>query len=512
MEGDAWSKAGCIVAAAEAWLSASEGESLRRATELRLRAAERLMRGGQLERGEVLMNEVLHTVGLPSIPKSTTANVAAIVVQRALLKLRGFRFHKREEREIDGAELLRVDAARAAGLALSQIATIRSVAFSARNVRLALRAGEPRRIARALTLESAFRSAAGRDKAAECEALLARARRLVDFARAPAEQTVFVPSAECCVAAFTGNLSCAVQTGTEVLRTYEHIGMDDAVECTMVRTYLAIAHGMLGHPQRMREVITGRANAAALRGDRYSAATLARLEAWALAEMGYVQEACAELQRAREHAPNSGHGLHGAFLVELEARLLLAQGEAQAAWALQACSWRGLVRSGVTRIACLAFYAHLSRALAALAVARLRTAEGNTSKKIAKQSAAMLSRIPYPGAAAASASISASLASLRDDMSDARQRLQAAAELYAKEGMGLYAAAAVVRLADLIGGAEASRFKDRAIEQMRERGVAEPHFATSMLVPDCNPPAGRRARAETPGPSSGSNTNGGYLP
>src|SRR5207237_180383 len=73
---------------------------------------------------------------------------------RARIRLRGLSFRERDPRAIDPAELVRIDACRSAAIGLSMIDTIQGADFQARHTLLALRAGEPGRIATALTLEA----------------------------------------------------------------------------------------------------------------------------------------------------------------------------------------------------------------------------------------------------------------------------------------------------------------------------------------------------------------------
>ena len=102
-----------------------------------------------MEEGLRVLDEVLREVGL-SLPRTPRAAQWSWLLRSAWLWLRGLRFRRREEREIPPDQLQRVDLCRSAAVGLGMVDPIRSADFQARNALLALRAGEPERIALAL--------------------------------------------------------------------------------------------------------------------------------------------------------------------------------------------------------------------------------------------------------------------------------------------------------------------------------------------------------------------------
>jgi hypothetical protein len=88
--------------------------------------------------------------------------LASLVWHRLLVSLRGLRFQQRDGGVIPEAKLLRIDACWSVSLGLGTVDTIRATDYQSRHLLLALAAGEPYRIARALALEVGFTAIPGR--------------------------------------------------------------------------------------------------------------------------------------------------------------------------------------------------------------------------------------------------------------------------------------------------------------------------------------------------------------
>ena len=85
--------------------------------------------------------------------------------------------------------MARIDATWSVAVALGTVDTVRGADFQTRNLILALKAGEPYRIARALTMEAAYVATAGGPGHA-------RAAKLLEAdARCPSASTTRTPSA-----------------------------------------------------------------------------------------------------------------------------------------------------------------------------------------------------------------------------------------------------------------------------------------------------------------------------
>jgi hypothetical protein len=134
--------------AAEAFVAAAVGAEAATQLEQRRRAAEQLLMAGRVEPGLATLRDVLRATGV-ELPVTPRRALMSIAWHKLVLGLRGSRWRSRDESEIAAAELRRTDIYRSASLSLAMIDTVRAYEFQLRCVLASLRAGEPRRIARA---------------------------------------------------------------------------------------------------------------------------------------------------------------------------------------------------------------------------------------------------------------------------------------------------------------------------------------------------------------------------
>jgi serine/threonine protein kinase len=147
--GAALANAGRGKEAGDAFLNGAEGADVGKNRDLRRRAAEQFLRSGHVVKGLEVLDDVLREVGL-RLPRTPRKARRSWLLRCARLRDRGLRFCLREERDIPPDQLQRVDLCRSAAVGLLMVDPIRGADFQARNVLLALRAGERERIALAL--------------------------------------------------------------------------------------------------------------------------------------------------------------------------------------------------------------------------------------------------------------------------------------------------------------------------------------------------------------------------
>ena len=82
--------------------------------------------------------------------------IASLVLNRIKIRLRGLRFRPRDPSQVSGDDLTRIEVCWTAANGLGMIDPIRASDFQARNLLLALRAGEPYRIGRAICMEASY--------------------------------------------------------------------------------------------------------------------------------------------------------------------------------------------------------------------------------------------------------------------------------------------------------------------------------------------------------------------
>ena len=145
--------AGRGVAAAPEYLAAAEVTTdPDQAHEWRRCAAEVLLRSGRYQQGMAVLVQVLEQVGL-KLPRTHQRAMFSMALRRAQLRLRGLGFAERSVDQLRRQDLARIDACWTVVTGLAFNDTIRSSDFQVRHLLLALKTGEPYRVARALAIE-----------------------------------------------------------------------------------------------------------------------------------------------------------------------------------------------------------------------------------------------------------------------------------------------------------------------------------------------------------------------
>ncbi len=158
--GDALANAGRGPESAQAYFTATATATAAEAFELQRRATMQLLISGHVDEGIEALRNVLRPMGM-TLPTTPRRALASLLVRRALLRLRGLSFRSRDESQISPEHLTRIDLCWTAVAGLSIIDPILGADFQTRGFLLALQAGEPYRIARAIAMEAAHVSTAG---------------------------------------------------------------------------------------------------------------------------------------------------------------------------------------------------------------------------------------------------------------------------------------------------------------------------------------------------------------
>jgi hypothetical protein len=155
---------------------ASGAESPESARELRRRAASELVKAGYLDEGMDTIAPVLREIGVWQ-PRGPVLAIVGTIWNRLIMLVRGYDFEQRQESEVPRRLLERIDSLLATKTGLSHHEAIFAGYQQSRAIRLALRAGEARRLIRCLVHDAAIFVALGRkDKG---RALMDTARELV---------------------------------------------------------------------------------------------------------------------------------------------------------------------------------------------------------------------------------------------------------------------------------------------------------------------------------------------
>ena len=393
--GDALANAGRGAEAAHAYLGAAEGASAADTLELQRRAAEQLLRSGHVDEGLSVLRKVLDRIGM-KLPSSPRRALLSFLLRRIQLRLRGLSFEERAATEIPPEDLIRIDACWSVSTGLSLIDTIRGRDFQTRHMLLALKAGEPYRIARAMANEAGYTAYLGGWPARH------RTQKLVDQAMSLAERTknphaIGLAYVNAGIGAY---MEGRWEAGWELAQRCESIFRN---QCTGVAWELDTAHVyslralvFLGRLRELSDRLPGLLKEATERADLYAETSLR-------ARHGYVTHLMADepdrartdLRRAADQWSHQSFYLQHYFQLIGDTEISLYDGRNAAASEGIFGGWHDLKRSLLlhTQVFRIESYHLRGRcAIAAAVPSRLTAARRNRLLRMARKDARRIKR------------------------------------------------------------------------------------------------------------------------
>lgn len=480
---DALSNAGRLDRAAEIYSRAAQSAEPADALEYQRLAAEHLLVGGRIEEGLREVETVLRAGGL-RLAATPTRALLHLLWGRLRLKLRGLRFAERPASEVPRRELVRIDVCRTVAEGLAHLDFIRAADFQTRHTHLALRAGEPDRVARALAIESAFATLGGGARAQRrSETILRAAERLaarIDSAHAMGLCALIAGT----TAYFQGNWARARESTERAQRMLLEHGVGVAWEIMTARLYHTLSLFYLGELRalgvRAHEFLAD----AQERGNRF-AATIYRTgpanAAWLAADDSVGARAV--VREALEQWPDQPFRTPHYLAMTAEARIRLYRGEVSDAWDAIMRRWPDLESTRLMRIQAIRVIMLHIRGRCAVAQAGVHPGEQARLLAEAERDAARIERARRDWCLAMAALLRASIARARGEMADTATHLREAIAGLDRTDMKLHAAAARYRLADLVGGTEGAELRSLADQWAEAQQVRNPARLTAMAVP-----------------------------
>jgi tetratricopeptide (TPR) repeat protein len=479
--GEALAKAGRGAEAARAYLAAAPTASPGERLELQRRAAEQLLIAGHIDEGFAAIGVVLAQVGMSLAPTPRRA-LLRLILRRAQIRLRGLGFRKRDVGEVSDQDLMRIDTCWSVAVGLSLVDSIQGAYFQARHLLLALDAGEPYRVARALALEAGHLATGGARANRRVERLIVAATALAD--------SVDVPHASGLVL-LTAGIAAFLQGEWKKARALTERAESILRErCTGVAWELGACHlwslaslFALGELAQLSGSVHGFVVEARQRGDLWTATSLrTRLEYVALLAGDQPSAARRDLQQAIEQWSREGFHLQHLWYFFAQADIDLYVGNAVEAWRRITDHWpilrqRLLLRVQSTRI--LSLYL---RARGALAMAAQHPDE-RAFVTAAERDGRRLKRERRAWADALAALILAGVARDRGETARATALLVSAEDGFTAADMGLHAACARRRRGELLGGQAGRDLVDAASTWMTGQSIKNPERMTAMLAP-----------------------------
>jgi eukaryotic-like serine/threonine-protein kinase len=484
--GEALAKAGRGAEAARVYLELVKDAEPGQTLELQRRAAEQFLRAGHIEEGVQVLRTVLRRVGIP-YPATSRRALLSLFFRRPLIWWRGTRFRKRKGSEVSPEELLRVDVCWSAGVVLRMVDTVRGLSFHARHYLLALRAGEPGRVALALASEAVQQAVKGVSRQHRAEFLFRRARELAQSATSPDTQaTIDLMEGESLV--LLGQWKKAVESIEKAEVIFRKKSMGVAWELGVLCYYRFLALYALGEWKRCAEELPNLLREAQERGDRFTQTCLLIQLARNSVAVDEPDRARALLEQVARQWPYEGFHVQHYQALSGRVDAELYAGEVSKAWSMMSENWGALSRSMLLRVQCARVDMIYRRARCALAVAvggdlpRGTGSEGML--RFAERDARQLERENLGWATAGARLIRAAVARLRGEPTETVVSLLDQAEKgFEAVEMHLRAAAARRCRGQLIGGEEGAQLVQKADVLMKSEGVCRPDRITNLLAP-----------------------------
>jgi eukaryotic-like serine/threonine-protein kinase len=473
--------------AAVAYLAASTAETASAAAlEFRRRAAEQLLISGHIDEGIELIGSVLAAVDL-SLPKTPRRALISLLAKRAFLRVRGVGFEPRQEGEVPATELTRIDLCWSVARGLGIVDNIRGADFQTRHLLLALRAGEPTRVARALAVEGGFIGTGGEKALPRARELFDHARTMIAGADAP-HPTALIMGAECVCAYQSGRFAEAIERARSAEGAFRTRCPGSAWELDTIQSFYLYALFYLGRLTELVQLTPAWLRLAQARGDLYACNQLrAGLATSAWLVGGQVDEAYAQVDEAeRNWAHWEQRGYHVQHYHQLLARanIDLYRGDAASAMARIEREWPQLAGSLLLRVSAVRIEGHTLRGRCALArAAELPAGERAPLLAVAERDARKVRKEVEHWARGLSALLLAGCAHLRDDRDDAIDALHTAIEHLDAAELAGHAAAARHHLGTLLGGSEGGALHTAAVSHFGAHGVADLDAWIRMLAP-----------------------------
>jgi hypothetical protein len=430
-----------------------------------------------------LLRSVLRQVGF-HYADSTLGSLFFFLFHRMRIRLRGLKFRERDESQIAPEQLIRIDTLWSVSLGLSMIDTLRGRDFQGRHLLLALKAGDPYRVARAIANEAGYSATGGPSSARRTAELVEQATALA--ARVGHPQAIGVTQVAVGITAYAeGRWKTAwelAQRGEAILRE-RCTGVTWELDTTHIYSLRSLF--FLGEIAELCARLPTLLRESRERDDLFAETSLRTRHsyvAWLAADR--PDRAASELRDSIARWSTKAFYMQHYYALVAQADIALYEGDPASALRVLRDQQPSLERSRLLRVHHLRIeWLHLyARSLAGEVT---RTA-GTGSEPLEREAEVMARRIEregVPWADALAALVRASIAALRGNREEAARRLGFAASHFAKADMGLYAAVSRRRLGSVLGGEAGRALADSADGWMRNQNIKNPAGFARMLAP-----------------------------
>jgi len=480
--GDALANTGRGAEAADAYLHGVSFGGIELFLELHRKAAEQLLRSGHFERGLEILRIVLARLNMP-LARTGRGAIVSLLMRRLQLRLRGLEFRERELSEIPADDVLRIDTCWPVALGLMTVDTIRGADFQTRHLFLALRAGEPYRIVRALAMEVAYSSAGGGRNRDRTDAVSQMTMALAKRINHPHAIGLAILTSG--MAAFCeGRWRKAHELCSEAEEIFRERCTGVSWERDNAQLFSVGSLFFLGEIKELSRRLPLLIREADDRGDLYAQANL-RIGfgfshfVWLAADDPDHGEA--ELNAALAGWPLVTYNLQQFWARGGQVDIALYRGDDMTSWARIPKRWRRMSRSFAQHIQAIMLVALHSRARRHIAAAE-SAADPRPHLEAALHDAMRIEQEKMSWAMPWVSMIRASVAMKSNDRKSALVLLASAESGLEAQDMNLYAAV-VKRRRGLLLGAAGAELVDKAESRMAQQSIKRPDRIEAVLLP-----------------------------
>ena len=481
--GDALANAGRGPEAAEQYLDAAQGAGRRESIDLERKAAFQYCMSGHLDEGQAVLRGVLRRVGM-ALPRTRVGGLGSLMLHRLRLQVRGLGYRERPAAEVPESILAKIDVSWSVAAGLATKDPIVAPAFQSRNLLLALRAGEPLRLVRALAWEAAHNANVGAPSWARTQALHDAAKAVARRCDEPYVRG-FLDLSGGVLAFHQHRWKEGVTLSERAATTFREQCTGVAWESGQANTFMLWCMSWMGDYAEMTRRSALILEEAEQKGDLFTAANLG----------GYIQplgmlakgEADEPLRLiARNVSPWSRSFYHVQHLTSLMASTPahLYRGDPYTAHREDLALRPAIRRNMILHVQLCRIVVPEMRARAALSLAGLAP-RGDRPRLVAdaEGQARLLDRERVPLASAFARLARAGVSAFRGDTASAVESLRTVIVAFDARDMGHYAAATRWRLGELIGGDEGRSLVEDARAWMVGREIKDPSRMADALVP-----------------------------
>jgi tetratricopeptide (TPR) repeat protein len=475
--GEARANAGLGKLAADAFRAAAKGADAAQALDLRRRAAEQLLRSGNFDKGLEAALAVGREVGM-RMPQTPRMVVALLIVLRVWLLIRGLGFRRRDDSRIAPEELTRLDMWWSLTFSLLAGDTVKGSTAAVQQVLLALRLGEPRRVARALGQQVLDAALGGGPAWARTRRIMERAQPLVEQC-GDAHTEAWVMGCDACAHYMTGQYAEALRicdAAEEIFRT-KCVGV--AWELDTMHLFACNSLTQLGRLAEVQTRVTKHLQGTIDRGDLFGSVNL-RIGFANMRWLAADDPASARRDVSDAMSEWSKQGVHMEHFYELYAltNIDLYEGRGDDALARFDQRWPALQRSFLPwRIQSIRIYCRWMHGRAALASGSAQGA------REAVRDARRIEREAMPWSDPLAKLLRAGAAARDGHSARAIELARAAAVGFEAVDMRLHAASARRMLGGLLGGDEGRAQSEQADAWMASQGIKCPEKMAAVLAP-----------------------------